>query len=193
MKWVYLIAALSWVSWWWTPDQQGDKHFKQGDFGTAAELFEDPMRQGVARFRAGEFNKAVEAFGRVGSPEANYNAGNTWIMLGKYDKAITAYDLALQERPTWKAAIENRQLATLRAKSHEQKGGDLGDQREGADKIVFDKNQKTAGEVTLIADQAATNDSVQAQWLRNVQTDPATFLKAKFAYQSQQQANQEKP
>lgn len=105
-------------------------------------------------------------------------------MLGKYDKAIASYDEALEKRSEWEAAQENRDLAAARAKLVESPGGDLGDQRIGADEVVFDKNKPPGGQETEVAgDQAMTDSTVQAIWLRNLQTKPADFLKAKFAYQ----------
>ena len=63
-------------------------------------------------------------------------------------------------------------------------GGDLGDQKLGADKIVFDKSQKNEGQQTDVSgDAAASSEQMQALWLRRVQTRPADFLKAKFAWQ----------
>jgi Ca-activated chloride channel family protein len=60
----------------------------------------------------------------------------------------------------------------------------MGDQKIGADEIVFDKDAKNKGEQTETAGQEAMSDAaVQAMWLRRVQTRPADFLRAKFAYQ----------
>jgi Ca-activated chloride channel family protein len=63
-------------------------------------------------------------------------------------------------------------------------GGDAGDQRLGTDKVVFDKKKSSGGQDTEVAsDKAASNAAIQSMWLRRVQTKPADFLKAKFAYQ----------
>ncbi len=184
MKTASIIFAATWVGLWLTPDQQGQRLFKQEKFTAAAEVFQDPMRQGVAWYRAGEFEKAVQAFARVSSPESSYNQGNAWVFLGKYDRAIASYRHALELRPHWQEAQENLELAKARAKRMDSKGGDMGDQKLGADEIVFDKNKPKGGQDTEIAgEQAVSNASVQAIWLRQVQTKPADFLKAKFAYQ----------
>jgi len=184
MRGFYLLLAISWAGLWFTPDQQGQRLANREEYAKAAEAFDDPMRQGVAWYRAGEFEKAAQAFARVQTAEAKFNLGNAWTMLGKYDKAIAAYDEALEERPDWQAAQENRDLAAARAKLVESPGGDFGDQRIGADEIVFDQNKPPGGQETEVAgDQAMTDSTVQAIWLRNVRTKPADFLKAKFAYQ----------
>lgn len=187
MKGAYLLLAISWVGLWFTPDQQGARLMRQQQYVAAAETFDNPFRQGVAWYRAGEFEKATQAFARVRTPEALYNLGNAWTMLGKYDQAVESFDDALELRPAWKAAKENRELAAARAKLTEPKGGDFGDQQIGADEIVFDKNKSEGGQETVVAgDQAMTDTTAQAIWLRNVQTKPADFLKSKFAFQHAQ-------
>lgn len=188
MRGLYLLLAISWTGLWLTPDQQGQRLAKRKQYAKAAQAFDDPMRQGVAWYRAGEFEKAAQAFARVSSPEGRFNLGNAWTMLGTYEKAIASYDKALQDRPEWQAAKENRDLAAARAKLVEAPGGDFGDQRIGADEIVFDRNKPPGGQETEVAGAGAVTDAtVQAIWLRNVQTKPADFLKAKFAYQNDQE------
>ena len=60
----------------------------------------------------------------------------------------------------------------------------MGDQEIGADKIVFDKDKSNEGQETeLEGAKALTDPEIQALWLRRVQTRPADFLRAKFAWQ----------
>ena len=114
-------------------------------------------------------------------------------MRGKYETAIAWYDRALKQRPDWKEAIDNRALAEARAKMVKRTGGDMGDQKIGADKIVFNKNTPNEGQDTEVAGGAAlTDQEIQALWLRRVQTRPADFLKAKFFYQLAQETEGEK-
>ncbi|WP_436717042.1 tetratricopeptide repeat protein [Roseiconus lacunae] len=185
MRTWFVITALTWTSVWFTPNQYGQRLANQGRYDEAAVAFTDPMRQGVAWYRAGEFDKAAQSFTRLQSAEARYNLGNCWVLLGKYDQAIDSYDDALKEKPDWKEAQENRNLAVARAKLVESPGGEAGDQRLGADEIVFDQNKPPGGQKTEVAGDQAINDAtIQAVWLRRVQTKPADFLKAKFAYQN---------
>lgn len=193
MKAYLITAALAWSSLWFTPDQQGQRLFDKGEFLEAAKAFQDPMWKGTALFRAGEFEKAAQAFARKDSPEGQYNQGNAWLMNGKYEAAIKCYDRALDQRPDWKDALENRDLATARAKMVETKGGDMGDQKIGADKTVFDKDANNDGQETVVTgEKAATNQDIQAMWLRRVQTNPSDFLKSKFQYQQAMQQEGEK-
>lgn len=157
----------------------------RGEYESAAEVYRDPLRIGTAYYRAGEFEKAERAFARSATAEAEFNRGNCLMLRGKYDDAIGRFDRALQLRPKWEDAIVNREIAQLRAKMTEQKGGEMGDQRIGADEIRFDRNKKNEGgqETELDGSSAVSDSAMQALWLRKVQTKPADFLRSKFAYQ----------
>ena len=179
-----LAITVLWAGLFFTADQQGQRLMNRGEYARAAATFEDPMHAGAAWYRAGEFKKANEAFRQVTSPVANYNQGNCLIFLGKYEDAIQSFDRALEQKPDWEAAIINREIARIRAEAIKQTGGELGDQKIGADKIVFDKPKNNKGEETTIQkEKEVSQKDIQALWLRRVQTDPSDFLQAKFAYQ----------
>jgi Ca-activated chloride channel homolog len=178
------VAGLGWSGFWFTPDQQGDRLMARGDYAAAAEAFRDPMRQGVAWYRAGEFEKAQQAFARIPSAEAEYNRGNSELMLGRYAAAVASYDRALASRPEWDEARINRGIAVARAEQVERKGGEIGEQEVGADEIAFDREDSDDGQQSdLDGERALSDEALQSLWLRRVQTRPADFLKAKFSYQ----------
>lgn len=184
MKEFLLVAAAAWTALWFTPDQQGRNHFERGEYAEAALAFRDPLWQAAAWYRAGEFEKAARAFARIDTAEARYNEGNAWLMHGDYTTAVARYDQALEKRPGWQAAAENRAIAVARGEMTKAEGGDMGDQQIGADKIVFDKKAKNLGRDTETSGGKTLSDmEIQALWLRRVQTRPADFLKAKFAFQ----------
>ncbi len=178
-------GSFDWASLWATPDQQGRRLFDKGDFRKAAEHFEDPMWKGTALYRAGAFDEAQAEFARLDTAEAHYNRGNCLVFLGSYEEAVASFERALNRRTGWAEAEENRDLATARAAMLKAEGGDMGDQQIGADEIVFDKKEPGGQETEIDGEKAADDSSMQALWLRRVQTRPADFLKAKFAYQQQ--------
>ncbi|WDQ17836.1 tetratricopeptide repeat protein [Rhodopirellula sp. P2] len=195
MKTWLILGVIGWSTWWWTPDQLGQRWMQQEQYTEAANAFDDPMWQGVAWYRAGEFAEAAKSFSRTTGPPASFNLGNCWLMQGKYDQAIASYEDALKQRPDWTEAQQNLDLAKARKKATEAKGGDAGDQRLGADEIVFDKDKKKQDEgqdTDITAEQAVNDASVQAVWLRQVQTKPADFLKSKFRYQMANRENDAK-
>ena len=187
MKTIFLgstiLAAFTWWNLWFTPDQQGDRLMRREQFNEAANTYRDPERQGVAWFRAGEFEKAEQAFARSGTADAEYNRGNCLIMLGKYEAAIGRFDRALELRPDFADAKTNREIAVARSKLRKQEGGDMGDQKIGADEIRFDKKKSGGEQSQTEGEKPLSDEAMQALWLRRVQTKPADFLRAKFAYQ----------
>lgn len=186
-----LLIVLELPSVWETGDQQGDRLMASGQYQQAGEVYQDRMRQGVAWFRAGEFERAQLAFTGIGTAEGYYNLGNSLVMQGQYRQAEEAFQNALDLRPDWNDAANNLAIATERAEHLDSKGGDLGDQRVGADEIRFNPDAPSGGQDTQVDSKTAANDqTMQALWLRRVQTRPADFLKAKFSYQ---RAGQEQP
>jgi Ca-activated chloride channel family protein len=120
-------------------------------------------------------------------------------MLGKYAEAIASYDHALQRRPDWPEARANRALAEARRKQLAPPTDDAGGTggQEKADAYTFDDRPQQSSdtkEVEVVASENLSNEQVQALWLRRVQTRPADFLRAKFAYQySRQQQEGKQP
>ena len=184
-----LGAALAgWKQLWASPDQRGRLQFERGRYADAAASFRDPMWRGAALMRAGDFKTAAQVFGGIDTAEAAFDQGNALVMIGQYQTAVGRYDRALELRPGWDDATANRNLAQLRAKRMESPGGDAGDQREGADQIVYDKDANNKQGQDTDVDSAPMSDAdVRALWLKRVQTKPADFLRARFAYQLQEQ------
>jgi len=182
-------AAAGWLDWWLTPDQQGERLLQQQDYTAAAAKFTTPERIGAALFLAGDFQQAAAVLGRSASPEAAYNRGNALVMLGKYAEAIDSYELALNKRPDWVEAEENLGIARIRLQAlapPEDDYGGTGGMLE-ADEIVFDDtdrvNKSSGEQVTDESLGGLSEEALRAQWLRRVETSPADFLAAKFAYQ----------
>jgi len=182
-------VAFDWRDLWLTPDQQAQRFMNQGKYQQAAEKFTTPESIGAALFMAGDFKNAASVFGRSTSAEAHYNRGNANIMLGEYDAAIDAYQIALSKRPDWPQASQNLEIAKLRklalAPPDDDAGG-TGGMLE-ADELVFDQsgrvNKSSEEQVIEAGDEQLSDDAMRAMWLRKVETRPADFLAARFNYQ----------
>ncbi len=196
---IALVAALGiaaartgWADLWAGPDQRGRYLFEHGRYKDAAQAFRDPLWRGVAQMRAGDFKAAEATFAGIDTAAGAYDQGNALVMLGKYEQAVARYDHALALRPGWGQAEANREIARLRAARLDAPGEDAGDQREGADQIVYDKDAKRPGgqEMEVSGEKAMNDAAVRALWLKRVQTKPADFLRARFGAQLevQQQA-----
>jgi Ca-activated chloride channel homolog len=168
-----------------TPDQQAYRSYERGEYELAATEFADPMWQGIALFRAGDFARAAGVFAGFDTAESAFNHGNALLMQGQYDQAAERYARALELRPAWEDATINHEIALARAAMLRQQGGDGTGGMLEADEFVFTKSKSppSAGEEQTEGGQEMSDAELRAVWLRQVQTKPADFLAAKFAYQ----------
>jgi Ca-activated chloride channel homolog len=176
----------SWDDLWRTRDQQGRAAFDRGDFALAGERFADPRWRGAACYRAGDLACAIDAWARFGDADAEYNLGNATLRSGMLDAALAHYDRALQLRPAWPAAKQNRALAQQlqdaaiakqRAKARRRPGEEGDDDAEPTTR-TDEAEHGAPGQVRV---QKLGPGDADAIWMRNVQTDPAAFLRRRFA------------
>lgn len=183
------IGTLHNPSFWQTSTQRGDALLHVGDFRQAAKTYTDPQHIGQAQYRNGDFEQAAKTFARISGATGAYNQANALLMHGKYAAAISAYDRALALRPNWREALDNKKIALARKARLDASGESAADEQTGQgkpDDIVFDmKGDDQQGKtIELSGGQPLDDASLQATWLRRVQTTPADFLRAKFAYQA---------
>lgn len=192
---VALIAAgwqTGWRALWLTPDQRGQILLWQGLPADAAAAFQDPFWRGVALYRSGDFKGAAQAFATPQTPESAFNRGDAFVLLGQYDDAVKSFDKALTLRPGWPEAQRNRAIALARAALRKTAGGETDQTDSKPDEIVYDKTRKGGEQTPAEPGQQMSDDAVRAMWLKRVQTRPADFLRARFAWQlSNQDAAQD--
>ena len=188
--WALRPAGYEFVNLWLNPDQQGRWRFERGDYAGAAQAFRDPVWQGVACFRAHDIDCATQSFARVGTVDGDYNGGVLQARVGRLDDALQAFERALAARPDWRAARENRDLvarviAETRASAPQEEGGEPS---EAPDDMKVDEQGKRGkrGQVEI---EKLGPDAIDKLWLRNVRTDPAEFLRARFAAESRAGTN----
>ncbi|KRE20592.1 hypothetical protein ASE66_06940 [Bosea sp. Root483D1] len=174
-----------WRDLWLTPDQRGRLLLAQNRPADAARAFRDPLWRGVALFRAGDFKAAAQAFAARDSAEGAYDQGNALVLLGQYEDALKRYDRALALRPGWPEALNNREIARVRGERRKADGPAAEQPDLPPDQVVFDKDRKGGDDTTVQGDKPMSDEAVRALWLKRVQTRPADFLRAKFAYQLQ--------
>ena len=182
-----LIASVFLPNLWLTPDQQGDRLMREGKYEEAAKVYADPLRRGTALYRAGDFEEAAKAFAGVAGADAAFDRGNALLMHGKYLDAVSAFDRAMKLRPDWKEAEENRSLALARDKLLHPPGDRTGTGGQlKPDEIVYDKkkSKNRTDNVDVTEGGKPTDEELRGLWLRRVQTKPADFLRAKFAFQA---------
>jgi Ca-activated chloride channel family protein len=167
-----------------TADQLGQQLYRKGDYNGAADSFINPEWRAAALYRAGHFEDAAAIYAGGDTAEALYNYGNSLVMQGKYQQAVEQYDHALSLQPGLQEAMTNRDIALFRAEQVKQEGGDMTGGKLGADEIVFTKGKTSSEQSEEVVETTGQSEAeMRAIWLRQVQTKPADFLKAKFAYQ----------
>ena len=171
------------------PDTIAYNLYSKGEYQEASETFTDAYWQAVALYRAGKFKEAASIFAGYDTPESGFNHGNTLVFQGNYTAAVERYSRALELRPDWEAAITNRNIALARAKLLETEGGEGTGGKLGADDTVISDEPKGSSpennQTETVEESVPLSDAeLRAVWLRQVQTNPADFLKSKFSYQA---------
>jgi Ca-activated chloride channel family protein len=162
-----------------TRDQQGRWAFEHDHLPQAAALFVDPYWKGVAAYHAADFNLALASFARLQSPQAYFYLGNIYVRRFKFDQAIAAYTQALKLQPQFPEATANLALAIALQKDTEDAEKNAPEVK--PDEIKMDKAPGKGQSKSVQTEQAASDE----QWLQNLSTSPAKFLKQKFSLQDQ--------
>jgi Ca-activated chloride channel family protein len=181
-----IVNQGGWISLLLTPDQQGRILFQKERYADAAETFRDPIWIATAWYRAGEFKKAAGIYMGFDTSEGAYNQGNALAMQGQYADAVKWYQRALVLKPEWKDAQVNLEIARQNAEKLKREGGEGTEGKLGADEIRFSEDKPadpSGGDETVEGPHKLSDAEMRATWLRRVQTKPADFLRAKFAYQ----------
>lgn len=162
-----------------TPDQQGRWAFEHEHFPQAAAHFVDPYWKGIAAYNAADYDLALASFARLQTPQAYFYLGNIYVRRFKFDEAIAAYTQALKLQPQFPEATANLALAIALQKDTESAEQNAPETK--PDEIKMDKAPGKGQSKALKTEQAASDE----QWLQNLSTSPAKFLKQKFSLQDQ--------
>ncbi|AWL12397.1 putative serine/threonine-protein kinase irlF [Saliniradius amylolyticus] len=151
-----------WDDLWQRPDQQGQQLFNQGDYDSAAKQFSDPLWQGSAHYKNGDYEQALDAFSQSDSAQGWYNRGNALAHMGQLDKAIEAYDKALEKKPDLDDAAANKKaLEELKKQQQSQQQQDQNQQNQQNSKSP--NNQDQNGQQDKASDQGDPSQQQDSQ------------------------------
>ncbi len=121
-------------------------------------------------------------------PEAAYDRGNALVMLGQYPDAVAQYDRALDDAAGLGRRARQPRAGAARADADRQSARRGGGRGEAAPDETYrrDRDREQSGRTCAPGGDAMSDEAIRALWLRRVQTRPADFLRARFAYQLQQ-------
>lgn len=173
-----------------TPDQEAYSLYSKSEYTLAAKTFADPYWTAIALYRDGQFKAAANLFAGFDTADGAFNHGNALLFQGNYAQATKRYERALELRPGWNDAEINRAIAMARAAALNFEGANMTDGKIGADDYVINNepssNQSDNDQTEVVENSELSESALRAVWLRQVQTNPADFLRSKFSYQLQQ-------
>lgn len=104
------LQALSWDDLWQTKDQQAQYLFQQEKFQEAKETFQNPDWQAAASYQLGDYEEAAQLFENNQTPDGFYNYGTAKAKQGDFERALEAYNKALEINPDHEDALFNKKL-----------------------------------------------------------------------------------
>ncbi len=166
-----------WQSLWQRPTQQAAKAFTNNNFSQAAELSKDPGWRAASLYREGKFKEAAAALEPLASAQAHYNRGNALAHAGELEKAIEAYDQALQNNTNLEDARFNRELVEKllqqqqeQEQEQNQENSDKQDSKDQESEQNSD-DQQNSGQSQDSSENGESKDSQSQDNQQNSQTE----------------------
>jgi Ca-activated chloride channel homolog len=170
----------------WTPDQQGQRLYEGHHYAEAVESFTDPSWRAAALFRSGKYTEAAELLAPIQTSSAQYNRGTALVRGRDYQGARAAFEQALKLDPNNVAAKSNLDVTEkiIAYLTKEREAEDQGSQSEPPDATTNDLTGNQGRRVQIDRSSQLSEDAAE-QWMRQVQTKPADFLRSRFALEDQ--------
>ncbi|GAB2996256.1 VWA domain-containing protein [Psychrosphaera aestuarii] len=162
-----------------TDDQRASQAFKQQQYAKAKDLFENEQWKGAAAYKAADYEQALEYFSKDKSAEGYYNQGNALAQMMEIDKAIEAYDKAIQLNPNLQDAKSNKDILE---KLKEQQQQQNGDQQQNDSQNSENSNSE--------ADKRQQSESEQSESEQSEQSNSAQSQQEKSQQQNESEKNQ---
>jgi Ca-activated chloride channel homolog len=111
------------LDWFMTPDQKGQQAVDQGNWQAADQYFQQPEWKAASSYALENYPETIQQLESLKRNSVeNYNLGNALALSGDIEKAIRAYEKALEQDPSLKAAKDN--LDYLKKQQQEQQKKD---------------------------------------------------------------------
>jgi Ca-activated chloride channel family protein len=179
--------ASVWQDLWYTADQQGQNALENGDAEKAQSLFKNRQWQASAAYNNADYDSAAKLFKQGDSADDYYNLGNSLAHIGELDKAIAAYDQALQLQPDMQDAIANKKLIEQLKQQQQQQDQDGEPQDQSQDSQSQDSQSQDAESQDSQSQDSQSQDS-QSQDAESQQSESQEGEKQQS---NQQEAEQE--
>lgn len=119
-----------WNALWKNNDQLGQAALQQGDAEKASELFNNPEWKAAAEYRAGNYEQAIDQLSNIDTADSHYNRGNALAKAGQLDKALKAYNRAIELQADHEDAKHNKELIEKSKQQNQQKSSEQKDDKQ---------------------------------------------------------------
>ncbi len=196
-------ATQYWLDLWLTPDQQGQRLFKQKSYLEAAKHYSEPMQKGKAYYYAGEYKLAHALFLQAENDLGLYYCASALARQREYLAARDLLNNLLQDKeidPTLKIRVKHnfQILDALIDEINRFSESQIGNQEVTSFELADEQEQTAEGADEQITEESIAQQQINAQdllqdeqkaelWFKRVQSDPKRFLAAKFQIQLREQ------
>lgn len=144
------------LDWIMTQDQKGQQAVDQGNWQAADQYFKQPEWKAASSYALENYPETIQQLENLNRNSAeNYNLGNALALSGETKKAMQAYEKALEQDPSLKAAKDN--LDYLKKQQQEQQKKDQ--QKKQQDKSKQQDQEQNKDKQPNQSDSDDKNDS----------------------------------
>ncbi len=185
-------------------DQQGQKHYKNGDLQSAEKHFRDQNWKAIAAYRNGNYDAASSYLSQAESADEHYNLGNSLAMAGQYQAAINAYQEAIDINAAHQDAIYNKKVIEELLEQEQQESQSEQEQQEQQQQQEQEQQEQQEQDQQQQEQESQQQDSEQQeqekktqeqqmkemseqekqqeleQWLKKISDDPGRLIRNKM-------------
>nr|MDT0251023.1 VWA domain-containing protein [Endozoicomonas sp.] len=176
------------MDWFFTPDQQGEIAWLQGNYARAATLYDTPYKKALSFYRSEQYEQALRLFQTMDTPEALFYQANSYAQLKYWDQAYELLSRLIERTPDSIEVRDNYARVSLimerliflrKQRLMDQQSFDPNDFDKEAD-ITESELAEQGVEARIEANYAELNPS---GWLEGLSITPTLLLKNQFSAQ----------
>ena len=136
-----------------TSNRSAQKAYEQGDYQSAAELFDDLEWRAAAQYQSGNYQSAIDTFSQLSDNQTDlnvssqYNLANAYAQAGELEAAAEIYQRILELDPTHSDAARNLQIVEQAKENQDQQSqnSEQSQDSENSDDPESEENQEESG------------------------------------------------
>ncbi len=184
-------------------NQQGQKHYNQGNLEQAENTFKNNHWKAIAAYKNGNYSAASGYLSNAQTDQELYNLANSLALAGEYQAAIESYEKAIELNPQHEDAIYNKNIIEdlLDQQQEDQNESDQEEQNKEQQESQEQQEQQESAQEQEESDQSPSDKEQQEQksqeqqlkelseqekqqeleqWLKKISDDPGRLLRNKM-------------